>query len=125
MSWGIVIKDEGVVRTAVAKRFHGRFDVETVELLAIKEGLKLAESWGIPIYEAESDSLRAIQGIISDIKRLCEIVSCGSCQFVFRNDNNLAHLLANYTLLVILVICIGLIIVLCLFRSKSWTIAIK
>ena len=106
---GVAFQDNaGVVLATCAKRIAGSFEVETDELLAIREGLLLAKEWSILVHIVESSVLLIVQGInaasplaiyetlISDIKHLCKFVNCGPFCFVSRNGNNVAQALANH-----------------------------
>ena len=47
------------------KRIAGSFEVETAELLAIREGLLLAKEWAIPVHIVESDALLVFPSLMT------------------------------------------------------------
>lgn len=55
----------GTVFTTCAWCLTSHFDPETVELLALRDGLQLAANWGITFSCVECDALRVIQGVNS------------------------------------------------------------
>lgn len=81
--------------------------MEAAELLAFRDGLKLAANWAILVNSIECDSLQvvhsihfactlsAISPVYEDVKALFRLVSYGSCYFIPREGNRVAHELAN------------------------------
>ncbi|PON67419.1 hypothetical protein TorRG33x02_264600 [Trema orientale] len=82
--------------------------MEDNKLLAIRNGLQFATQNGIEVDVIECDALRAAQGInlfstfaadasiILDIKSLMTCANCGTCQFILRLGNRVAHELAVF-----------------------------
>ncbi|PON87286.1 Ribonuclease H-like domain containing protein [Trema orientale] len=63
---GGAIRDlEGLVLACWSLQLVGYFDIVTSELLAIREGVRLAVEFGCPLASIESDSLSAVQAISS------------------------------------------------------------
>lgn len=87
-------------------RVVGCFDLETIELLTLKMGLKIVEELGLLVgyneYEATNipsllsmlnPSYKAI-GLVADIKVLLSAVSGGTCLLILCHVNGVAHALA-------------------------------
>ncbi|KAL5813682.1 hypothetical protein ACOSQ4_024323 [Xanthoceras sorbifolium] len=84
------------------------FSAEMGEFLALREGLILANSLGLSIFEAEVDASNVASAvnlssnccgdasfIVNDIKALCLEVGNCSCLAIPRSGNRLAHVLAS------------------------------
>uniref|UniRef100_A0A803Q154 Reverse transcriptase domain-containing protein n=1 Tax=Cannabis sativa TaxID=3483 RepID=A0A803Q154_CANSA len=111
-STGVVVRDErGMVRfaSATAVRFVGSPLV--AELMAIREGLLAGIQRRLPRFHVQTDCLQAVRllqgeevgcreedGLIMEIQRLLQHGSVSGLQFVFREVNVVAHVLANYAL---------------------------
>ena len=104
---GIVRNDEGKVLGAFSVKFPGFFDVLLGELVALRTGLSFAHDSGFNISEVEGDSLNAIRAVTglpspdhagtmaNDIRRLLALTGGGSCKYVPRSGNKVAHHLAR------------------------------
>ncbi|PON99299.1 hypothetical protein TorRG33x02_048420 [Trema orientale] len=60
---GTIRDHEGAILVCWALKISGRFDILTSELLAIREGVRLAIEFGCPLHEIEYDSLLTITAI--------------------------------------------------------------
>lgn len=101
---GGVIKDEhGHILAAWALKFEVCWDVDTVELMSIKEGLLMARHLQLHVSSIENDSANAIHEVngdylfsprvlvVLDIKGLLSKVGCGTCSVIRRSANEVAH----------------------------------
>ncbi|PON78402.1 Ribonuclease H-like domain containing protein [Parasponia andersonii] len=107
---GTIRNQKGAILTCWALKRPGHFDVLSSELLAIREGIRLAIDSGYPIDEIESDSLLviraisrvqhcfAIASIIKDINLLTSSAGYGSCRYIFRVRNIAAHKLEIFVI---------------------------
>ncbi|PON76733.1 Ribonuclease H-like domain containing protein [Trema orientale] len=109
---GGVIRDEhGSVLVCWPIRVVGCFNVEVAELIATREGLRLAVEFGCPLAEIETDSLLVVHSISSpqlcstvgllvrDISLLFSSTDYGSRRHVSRNRNMVAHKLASFAII--------------------------
>ena len=65
----------------------------SAEVLAIREVLLLACSWGIPLEVVECDAFNAV--VYMDVKTLLNRVNSNSCHFVPCIGKRVAHILAS------------------------------
>ncbi|KAL5772348.1 hypothetical protein ACOSP7_011947 [Xanthoceras sorbifolium] len=106
---GAIIRDSaGDIVVAVSKLLSGFFSAEMGEFLALREGLILAKSLGLSIFEAEVDASNVASAvnlssnccgdasfIVDDIKALCLEVGNCRCLAIPRSGNRLAYVLAS------------------------------
>lgn len=105
---GCVIRDSnGKMLGASSRKLEGVFEPLLAELLAIREGLHFAKQWGFSISITESDCQAAVlmdnsgQGLSSahllanGIVSLLREAGGGTCHFIPRTDNEVAHTLAK------------------------------
>ncbi|PON42149.1 Ribonuclease H-like domain containing protein [Trema orientale] len=107
---GIIRDSEGVILTCWALKVTGRFDILSAELIAIREGIRLAIDFGCPLHEIESDSLLAVHvisqpqpfsvvaSIVQDIIFLISSAGYGFCQHILRASNMVVHDLASFVI---------------------------
>lgn len=108
-SLGMVFRDHNsLVLATCAKRIDGYFYPEIAKLLALCDGLQLAANRAIPVSTVECDTLQMINGLSSlqphaanefiyrDVKSLLDSVNSGTCFFILRNGNEVAHMLVNF-----------------------------
>ena len=107
---GTIRDHDGVVLVCWALQLTGNFDVLTSELLAIREGIRLAIEFGYPLDEIDSDSLLAINAInrphpcstvvsvVKDINFFITSAGYGSCHHISRVGNMVAHELAFFAI---------------------------
>ena len=101
---------DGGVFGSFAQQIPGIFEPLMAELLAIRSGLIFARDSGLKICILESDSSLAVRAIhdgsssgpggaiINDIQCLLKSGGDCLCQFVFREANMVAHVLAKHGL---------------------------
>ncbi|PON82316.1 hypothetical protein TorRG33x02_219320 [Trema orientale] len=101
-------KDCGVVVAALARRVNGVLSVENTELIALREGLRFAIDAGCPPSIAECDALKIVNGLkslnplavnaplFSNVLSFMSFARCGSCHYIFRCGNRVAHNLASH-----------------------------
>ena len=92
---------------AFVKRIPGRHGVLMGECLAMRAGLIFAQESGLRVGLVECDAANAVRGVqgkvqfsleqtvINDINYLMECVGGGSCHYISRKGNIVAHALAK------------------------------
>ncbi|KAK3223768.1 hypothetical protein Dsin_010793 [Dipteronia sinensis] len=109
---GAVIKDDkGWVVTALSKPFPSNFSTEAGEMVALREGLLLAQKLQLKVSCVELDAcnvvskisngladLGEIEFILDDVKALLKAVEVQKCLSISRNGNRVAHNLTSLTL---------------------------
>ncbi|PON60210.1 Ribonuclease H-like domain containing protein [Trema orientale] len=108
-SIGAVVRDhEGVVVAALARGVNGVLLVENAELIALHKGLRFAIDVGCSPTMAECDTSKIVNGLkslnplavnaplFSDILSFMSFARCGSCHYIPRCRNRVAHNLASH-----------------------------
>ncbi|PON84629.1 hypothetical protein TorRG33x02_195680 [Trema orientale] len=99
---GVFRNQNGVVIAAFSKHLPRLCSVELAELLAIREGLYFAIQQQIPTTMVECDLLLPFSAnayFLLDVLSLLSSSRCGSCYFVSRSGNKVAHYLVKLALL--------------------------
>lgn len=103
---GVIRNEHGQVLATWALKCEASWDVNTAELMSIKEGLMVARQLQLRVNSTENDSANAIQEIngdfpfspqalvVHDIKALLSVVGHGNCSVIRRSANEVAHTLA-------------------------------
>ncbi|PON36604.1 Ribonuclease H-like domain containing protein [Trema orientale] len=103
---GVIRESSGLVLACWSCFIPGSDDVEVCELLALREGIKLAFDFGCIFDEIESDSLAtvnailkpkpcsAVASLVNDISIFISSAGYSSCRHVSRKRNMVAHELA-------------------------------
>jgi ribonuclease HI len=111
-SIGVVIRDHtGQAVLAAGKNFQNCCDAQESEALAAKEGARLAAQWCNKPVIFESDCTTITHAIQSKEQHLSQLKSIlhdfnlyasnliqWSCMYAKRNQNNVAHVIARYTM---------------------------
>ncbi|KAK0592134.1 hypothetical protein LWI29_013838 [Acer saccharum] len=109
---GAVIRDEkGWIVAALSKNWLGNFSPEAGELIALREGLLLAQKLQLRISCVEVDAYNVasmVSGVsfevgesefvVADVRALFKEVGVQKCQSISRNGNRVAHNLASLAL---------------------------
>ena len=104
---GAIVRDnKGWIVAALSKHMVGNFSPETGELIALREGLLLAQKLQLKIACVEVDACNVVskvssnvldvgetEFIISDIKALFKEVEVPKCQSISKSGNRVAHML--------------------------------
>ena len=104
---GVIRDSSGAVFGAFAERIPGTYGISMGECLAMRAGLIFARESGLRVGLVECDAVnavRAVQGkslsllertVVDDINFLMDCAGGGSCQYVSRKGNEVAHALAK------------------------------
>ena len=116
---GAVLRDnKGAVVVAFTKRLASPFAPLVAETTAVREGLRLMMANGLRAAYVETDclvvskainndiSIPVIDSVISDINSLLLELGSGSCHYIPRAGNEVAHTLAQESI-TLLVTCLG------------------
>ncbi|PON99904.1 Ribonuclease H-like domain containing protein [Trema orientale] len=107
---GVICESSRLVLACWSCYIPGSDDVEVCELLALREGIKLAINFGCILDEIESDSLAAVNAIskpkpcsvvaslVNDISFFISSAGCGSCRHISCKRNMVAHELAQFAI---------------------------
>ena len=97
---------QGEVVMAFTRRLPSPYEPLVAECMAIREGLVIANQYGVRISEVENNSLTAVQdinklsvslfldSIVYDIRKLLSELGGGTCRYISRNRNVGGHTLA-------------------------------